>query len=154
MCKPSPVKSGSLCSGSSVSAEVQLLLPLCLEHSTVSSAPLTCSSLPTPSPTCSAHGTQCPLWTQHRAGGALANTAISKQENPSPEKDPGILLEIRGFLTLAWGPFLHSSGIHTKRKLIIYLTSREKEVSDQPKHSESSKASNRKTQAGWMKGSC
>lgn len=36
----------------------------------------------------------------------------------------------------------------------MYLTSRRKEVSDQSKHSESSKASNRKTQAGWRKGSC
>lgn len=104
----------------------------------------------------------CAQYTGHGAcsesstglGETLASTSISKQEDPSPEKDPGVLLEIRGFLTLAWGPFLHSSGIHTKRKLIICLTSRKKEVSDQPKHSESSKASNRKTQAGWMKGSC
>lgn len=39
-----------------------------------------------------------------RLGEALTNAAISKQEDQSLEKDPGVLLEIGGFLTLAWGP--------------------------------------------------
>lgn len=80
MCKPSPVKLGQLVSGelsirrsSAALTCVQRVLQLVQLHSPVR------------------------LYPQHGTGGwgALANTAISKQEDPSPEKDPSVLLEIR-----------------------------------------------------------